>query len=231
MVEAKNVMKEDDAYLESCSDMALLKDVARGREDAFMVLLDRYLDVVSVTSFRILCDREDSEAVTVKVFVSLWHDVLAYDDSLSLRDFLLRKTCLYSRMRIMRRRILMFIGVRNGVFVKASPKVENEDDYVTKQAWELYCRATAHMNPLQTIVYVLCELEGMLQDDVSRLIGLTHFRVSLACQRAVAKMKGELHHFNREDDYMRFTGFLKKVAESLTDREKLTKSILKYIEI
>ena len=44
-------------------------------------------------------------------------------------------------------------------------------------------------------------------------------------------MKGELHHFNREDDYMRFTGFLKKVAESLTDREKLTKSILKYIEI
>lgn len=224
-------MKEDETYLDSCSDMSLLKDVARGREDAFMVLMERYIDLVSVTSFRILCDREDSEAVTVKVFASLWHDVLSYDDSVTLREFLLRKTCLYSRIRIMRRRLLIFLGVRNGVFVKASPKVENADDFVTKQAWELYCRATTHMTTLQTIVYVLCELEDMLLDDVSRLTGLTHFRIGLAHQRAVAKMKGELHHFNREDDYHRFTGFLKKVAESLTDREKLTKSILKYIEI
>ena len=52
-------------------DMALLKEVSRGNEAAFAVLLDRYMEVVSRNAFRIMCDREDSEAVTRKVFISL----------------------------------------------------------------------------------------------------------------------------------------------------------------
>lgn len=222
-------MNDEYMHLDELGDISLLKDVARGRKDAFMVLIDRYVELVSRISFRILCDREDSEAVTVKVFGSLWHDVLDFDDRYSLREWIIRKTCVQCRMRIVRRRCLRVFGVRTDVFVEASPKVWNEDDFVTKQAWELYCRASSHMTPLQSVVYTLCELEDMLQEDVSRLLGLTHFRISLAFQRGVEKVRSELGHFHKENDYDRYVGFLKKVAESLTDKEKLTNSILRTI--
>lgn len=219
-------MNDRQICSESRSDMSLLKGVANGSEEDFMMLMERHMELVSRTSFRILCDREDSEAVTVRVFVSMYRDVMDYDDRFSLEEWLLRRTCVYSRLRIFRRRLLRIFGVRTDVFVKASPKVENEDDFVTKQAWELYCRAASHMTPLQRVVYALCELEDMLREDVSRLLGLTRFRVGVALQRSVEKVNSELRHFDKEDDYGRYVGFLKKVAESLTDKEKLTKRIM-----
>ena len=53
------------------SDLSLLRDVTCGNYEAFAELMDRYLALVSRTSFRILCDRNDSESVTIDVFVSL----------------------------------------------------------------------------------------------------------------------------------------------------------------
>lgn len=213
------------------SDISLLKDVSRGNAEFFAILLDRYIDIVSVTSFRVLCDRTDSEAVTVKVFVSLWYDVLDYDDRFSLRDWLLRKTCLYSRIRIMRRRILRIFGVQSDVFVKASPKVEDQDDYLTKLAWEVFCRATTHMSTLQCIVYALVALDGMSLETVSSITGMSRFRVELALKSAEDKVIHELRHYNRTEDYERYRNFLRKVAESLTDYDKLRTEIFGQIGI
>ena len=125
-------------------DMTLMKEVAYGSMEAFEELMDRYLDLVSRTSFRIMCDRTDSEYVTARVFVSLWHDVLDYDDSFTLGEWLLRKTCHLCRLRLTRRHILNIFGVVNDVFVNVSPKADDEDDYVTKQAWELHCKVSSH---------------------------------------------------------------------------------------
>lgn len=226
-------MEDSDTYirLEERSDTALMKDIACGRKEALIVLMDRYIDLISRTAYRVLCEREGSEAVTVTVFLDLWKDVMKFDDRFTMKEWLLRKTLYLARMRVMRRRLLRIAGVKGDLFVQASPKVENEDDYVTKQAWELYCRATTHMTPLQTAVYTLCELEDMLQEDVSHILGLTHFRISLAYQRAMNTVMNELRHYGRDKDYVRYVGFLKKVAESLTDREKLEKYILEQVEI
>lgn len=211
--------------------MALLRETSYGNDEAFMVLLDRYLELVSRTSFRILCDREDSEAVTVKVFVSLWNDVLDYDDRFTLSEWLLRKTCIYCRIRIMRRRILRIFGVSTDLFVRASPKVEDHDDYVVKKAWELFCRASLQMTPLQSVAYALCRLEGLEVNDTARITGLSNFRISLALQCASDKIRVELKHFGKDEDYERFTGFLRKVAESLTDRKHLVSEIRGQLNI
>ena len=46
--------------------------VALGLQDALKVVLDRYMPMVSRTSYRILCDRDDSEDVTQEVFIRVW---------------------------------------------------------------------------------------------------------------------------------------------------------------
>lgn len=226
-------METDDRYinLTDRGDMALMRETSYGNEEAFMVLLDRYLELVSRTSFRILCDREDSESVTVKVLVSLWNDVLDYDDRYTLAEWLLRKTCVYCRVRITRRRILRIFGVTTDLFVRASPKVEDHDDYVVKKAWELFCRASLQMTPLQSAAYVLCSLEGLEISEAARIIGLSDSRISRALHRASDKIRGELRHWGKGEDYDKFTGFLRKVDESLTDRQHLISEIIGRLNI
>lgn len=212
-------------------DMSLMKAVARGSQEAFMALLDRYVELVSRTSFRILCDREDSEAVTVKVFTSLWKDVLEYDDRFTLSQWLLRKTYLYSRVRIVRRRLLRIFGVSTDLFVRASPKVEDHDDFIVKKAWELFCRASLQMTSLQSAAYALCALEGMETREVARITGHADFRISIALQHAYDRIRDELKYLDKDDDYERFTGFLRKVAESLTDRRHIMAEVRAKLNI
>ena len=219
------------ARLKDRSDIALIKDVSYGNMEAFDELMNRYLDLVSRTSFRILCDRRDSEYVTVSVFLSLWHEVLDYDDRFTVGEWLLRKTCINARLRITRRRILRIFGVINDVFVNVSPVAADEDDYVTKQAWELHCRAVSHMTPLQAAVYALCVLEDMSVEEVAFITGLTRFRIGLASERAEEKVRSRLKDHDREADYERYNGFLRKVSDSLTDYARLRREILLQLGI
>ncbi|MBE6238747.1 MAG: hypothetical protein E7113_01695 [Bacteroidales bacterium] len=221
-------MEYTDRYarLEDRSDIALLKDITYGNKEALKELTGRYLGIVSRTTFRILCDRIDSEQVTVQVFASVWHDVLDYDDRYTVEEWILRKTCLYSRIRIMRRRILRIFGVVNDVFVRVSPKAENEDDYVTKQAWQLHCRATTHMTPLQSMTYALCVLEGMAREKVATITGMTGFRIGVAKNRAEDKVRAELKDYGKTDYYDSYNDFLRKVADGMSDMDKLNKMII-----
>lgn len=219
------------AWLKDRSDIALIKDVSYGNMEAFDELMNRYLDLVSRTSFRILCDRKDSEYVTARVFVSLWCDVLDYDDRFTVAEWLLRKTCINARLRIMRRRILRIFGVINDVFVNVSPVVADKDDYVTKQAWELHCRAVSHMTPLQAAVYALCVLEDMSVEEVAFITGLTRFRIGLASERAEDKVRNRLKDYDKESDYERYNGFLRKIADSLTDYDRLKREIVSQLGI
>ena len=221
-------MEDSDRYARMVErgDMTLMKEVSYGCMEAFEELIDRYLDLVSRTSFRILCDRKDSEYVTASVFVSLWHDVLDYDDSLTVGEWLLKKTCEYSRVRITRRRILSIFGFVNDVFVNVSPRVDDEDDYVTKQAWELHCRVSTHLTPLQSSVYAMCTLDGVSQDSAAHITGVTRLRVRNALERAEEKVRSELDHYGRGTEFSRYNAFLRKVADSLTDMNKLKKMII-----
>ena len=207
-------------------DMTLMKEVSYGSMQAFDELMNRYLDLVSRTSFRIMCDRRDSEYVTARVFVSLWQNVLDYDDSFTLGEWLLRKTFHFCSLRLTRRRILNIFGVVPAVFVNVSPKADDEDDYITKQAWELHCKVSAHMTVLQSAAYAMCILDGMSEDTVAKITGVTRYRIGLALERAEEKVHSELQYYGRENDYARYNAFLRKVADSLTDMERLKKMII-----
>ncbi len=210
-------------------DIILIKDVAYGNVEAYEELVRRYLDLVSRTSFRIMCDRADSEYVTEKVFVTLWHEVLDYDDSFTMGEWLLKMTCRYCRTRLARKRILSLFGVQNDVFVNVSPHVDDQNDYVTKQAWGLHCRIVAHLSLLQSAVYAMCILDGLSVDTVSKITGKSHLRVETALDVAKDIVMAELRSYGRGESYCRYNAFLRKVADSLTDYDRLVREILQHV--
>lgn len=173
--------------------------------------MERISDVVFRTAFRILCDRVDSEDVASKVMLYADRHRITYDGSEESMDWFLRQTCLRSRLRIARRRLLWLLNVRNELFVRASPKAENQDDYVTKQAWQVYCRAMFSMTPLQGIAYTLCILEELPSRRAARILELSEFRIMLALERASAKIRRELAVYGRSDLYSSFVKFIRMV--------------------
>ena len=207
-------------------DMALLRDIAAGREDAFMEMMNRYLPLISRTTFRILCDRNDSEAVAKQVFIYLWHNFDQYDDRFTLDEWLLRRTFYLSRLRISRRRILHVFGKRPALFAVSKPKAENTDDYITTQAWELFCRTSLKMTPVQRVVFTFVDLEQLSPDKVAYITGLFRYRVRIAEERAAKKLKDELDGYGKANDYEAYIGFMRKVSDSLTDLELIKRAVM-----
>lgn len=202
-------------YSVGCGDVRAMKH-----------LMDKYLDLVSRTAFRILCDRKDSEAVTQDVFINAWNYAAAFDGSVSLEAWLLHHTCRYARMRIVRRRIMYIFGERPDLFVTTAPKAPEFDDYITKQAWELYCRISVDMSVTHRILFTLCILEGISENDASQITGISRRRISGLITTAESKFRKELIRLGCSDDYYRYIGFLRRVAEGFTEHDKLKRMIM-----
>ena len=208
---------------------ALMHEIGCGEIRALKHMMDRYLDLVSMTAFRILCDRKDSEAVTVEVFVHVWNYSEKYDGTISLRLWMLRLTDRYSRLRMVRRKVMYIFGQRPDLFVASAPKAPAYDDYVTKQAWELYCRASVHLSARQRGLFTLCVLEQVSLDDVSVVTKLSRRRIETLLSDAESVIRKELRHYGKADEYDRYVGFLRIAAEGVVEHDKLKRLILTSI--
>lgn len=210
-------------------DRILLKGVLHGSVPAFRKLTTEYIPLVSRTSYRILCDRSDSDYVTREVFVSLWHDPLFYMVGESLEAELIRKTCHLCRMRLLRRKLYRIFSVQPAIFVISSPVEPSVDEFIARQTWEIFCRASLNCTDRERIVYVLCELEGMSVHSVAQAGNFLEFTVTESLAQARRKVGEELDRYGRMDDYIAYVGFLRKVQDQLTDRVRLQNSIMQEL--
>ena len=196
------------------------------KDEVLKDIMQRYLDLVSRTSFRILCDSEDSEAVTVDVFTSVWAHLEGYDGSVPMRQWILSLTVRKSRLRIARRRLMYVFGRRPDLYFTSSPKVLDQDDYITKLAWEIYCRASSGMTSVQRIVYTLIVLEQLSEEEVSDVTGLSNLRIRYAAETAENRLKAELEKYGRTESYPDYKKFLRKVRDDVTEKIRVEKEII-----
>lgn len=210
-------------------ERTLMYNIGCGDMRAMKHLMDRYLEIVSRSSFRIMLDRKDSEAVTQDVFVHAWNYPEQFDGDISLEMWLLRLTDRYSRLRLLRRKLMYIFGEQPDLFVTASPQAPSYDDYVTKQAWGLYCRASVKLSARQRVLFTFCMLEQLSLTDVSVITGISRRRIVYLLSGAETKIKKELRHYGKADEYARYVGFLRMMADGLVERDKLKRIILASI--
>lgn len=199
--------------------------------EAFREILDVYVPLVSRTSYRIMCDRADSEFITVSVMLSMWNDRLSFRDDMPLMHELLRRTCRACRRRLFRRRILMLMSIDPDVFVAASPVVPSYDEYIARQAWQIYCRASADFSDRQRFAYTLCELGGLSLASAAEVSGFRVSNLHAALAEARAAVKEGLAMYGRIGDYEAYVGFLRRVKDQLTDKVGLKRRIMGYVSV
>lgn len=201
-----------NGYLKDLSDITLMKSVAYGRKDALKELVSRYLSLVSLTSLRILCNQQDSEYVTRKVFDDLWRKVLEYDDRYTVRLWLVKITVKYSRRRFRFNKLRYFFGARQDLFSQMSPKADDVDDYQTTQAWEIYCRTCADLSVDQRISFSLREIEKLSEEETVKVTGFWKGKVRMGVDVGRTKVKIELKKFGKVSEYDAYVRFLRKVT-------------------
>ena len=150
----------------------------------------------------------------------LWHDPLFFMYEHTLPDALLRKTCTLCRMRLMRRRMYKLFSIYPEVFVVSTPTVPSADEYIARQAWEIFCRASGNCSETQRVLYCLSLKEAAY---VGRY---PEFIVEDALETARRKVKEELEVYGRIDDYKSYVYFLRRVEDQLTDKVRIQNSII-----
>lgn len=208
---------------------ALMHGIGCGDVRAMKHLMDRYLELVARTAFRIVCDRTDCEAVTRDVFVHVWNYSETYEGSISLRLWMLRLTCRYARRQMVIRKLMYLFGRRPDLFVTSAPKAPDYDDYVTKQAWELYCRASVRLSASQQVLFTLCVLEEISLEDASIITKTSRRGIEQLLEDAESIFRKELRHYGKADEYERYVGFLRIVEEGFVEHEKLKRLIMASI--
>ncbi len=210
-------------------DRELIKGVMHGSVPALKRLAGKYIPLVSRTSYRIMCDRSDSEYVTREVFVSLWHDPRSFMLQDDLSHEMLKRTCRMCRKRLLLRRLYTMFSVRPDVFVMSSPAVQSSEEYMARQVWEVFCRASLNCTDRQRIIYSLHELEGVPLASVADAGFYLPFTVEEALEEARSRVKEELDRYGRIGDYDAYVKYLRRVESQLTDRSRLLNIIMQEL--
>lgn len=180
------------------NDDTLMKAVALGRQDALKLLMDRYMPVVSRTAYRILCDREESRDVAQEVFLKVWQKASRFDERHSVATWLYRITSNLSIDRLRRRRIINIFIPQSSVYEMSAPEARSpEEDYITKEAWDIFCRASENLSPKQRLVYTLRELEELPASRVGEITGMTADQIKSNLSVARRKIKAELQKYGK----------------------------------
>lgn len=180
------------------SDTALMGAVALGLQDALKVVLDRYMPMVSRTSYRILCDRDDSEDVTQEVFIRVWKNASGFDGRYSLTTWIYRITCNLCYDSLRRRKVLSMFSISPSVYETSAPEpLSPEEDFITKETWEIFCRASHNLSPKQRAVFTLRDLEGLDTEEITAITGLTPDQIKSNLHIARKKIRIELERYGK----------------------------------
>lgn len=180
------------------SDAALMGAVSLGRMDALEYVIYRYMPIVSRVSYRILCDRQDSEDVTREVFLKLWRKAGDFDRRYSLEIWIYRLVCRLSCARLNRRRFLSVLYISPPVYETSAPMpLSPEEDFITKETWEIFCRASRNLSPRQRMIFTLCDLEGLSVEEVKTVTGLSMTGIETRLDSARKKIISELEVYGK----------------------------------
>jgi DNA-directed RNA polymerase specialized sigma24 family protein len=87
---------------------------------------------------------------------------------------------------------------RQYVYEYSAPLAElPEDDFITKETWAIFCRASQVLTSRQRAVFTLMELEGLSFEDTAAATGLKPNQIKNNLQIARKTIRKELERYGK----------------------------------
>ena len=186
--------KVERALLEQQSDEALMARVARGGQDAFEVLLDRYGDAVITFCYAFVRSREAAEDLAQETFLRVYRSAARYKPLAKFTTWLYRIAANLSINELKKGRLRRALSLDEPVGSNADgtriverlagdarqPLTEAE----IHEAHELVEKAIARLPEDQRSTIVLVEYHNLSYREIADILGVTVSAIKMRMKRA-----------------------------------------------
>lgn len=148
----------------------LINSSKQGNKLAFAQLVDRYTSYLYQLVFRIVNDEEEAKDVVQDTFIVVWLKLSQFDIKKSKFTTWLYTIATRHAISSLRKRKL-HIEVADDVL----PKYNDDALYqlANKEIGGLILKATKNLSPLQKVVFVLRDVEGIGVEEARQITGLS----------------------------------------------------------
>lgn len=179
----------------------LIQEAARGSQSAFRAIVEAHQGFVYAVAFRFVNDEHDAEDITQEVFVRLWKNLHTYRQEVKFTTWL---------YKIVTNRCLDFLKSRHGRQRKNKVDVDArhdlahhstpEKDFQQQELSRIIYQAAEELTPKQKAVFILRDLEGLSQEEVSEALSMSTGNVKSNLFYARQKMTEKLKAYYQTTD-------------------------------
>ena len=186
--------KSESVILRTQSDEALMARVARGRQDAFGVLLARYEDAVVTFCYAFLGSRESAEDLAQETFLRVYRSAGRYRPLAKFTTWLYRIAANLSINELNKRKLRRAVSLdepagpdADGTRIVeriASDQVQPLTEAERHEAHALVEKAIARLPEDQRTTLVLVEYHHLSYRDIAEILGVTVSAIKMRVKRA-----------------------------------------------
>jgi RNA polymerase sigma-70 factor, ECF subfamily len=179
----------------------LIQKAVRGSQQAFRAIVEANQGFVYAVAFRFVNDEQDAEDLTQEIFVRLWKNLHTYKQEVKLTTWL---------YKIVTNRCLDFLKSRHGrqrknkVDIDRSHFVQDrstpEKEFQQQELSRIIHAAAEELTPKQKAVFILRDLEGLSQEEVSDTLSMSTGNVKSNLFYARQKMTEKLKAYYQTTD-------------------------------
>ena len=144
----------------------------RGEKEAFRDVVRRYQRMVFSLALKMLCEEEEAKDMVQETFIKVWQSIGEYDVEKSLTTWIYTiavRLCL-DRLKGMRKTVPM--PEDEGVLRRFASDADTQRTLENRE-WVSIVRMLAEgLGEKQRLVFTLCQLEGLLSQEVEEITGM-----------------------------------------------------------
>jgi RNA polymerase sigma-70 factor (ECF subfamily) len=144
-----------------------------GNQASFSLLFEDFSDLVFSVAFRILNKENDASDIVQETFISVWENIRKIDPDREFKNYIVRiavNKC-YDQLR---KSEYKNPAVSNDFILAQILSEENTPDEQldNKEIGDIISLIAEGLSPKQKLAFVLSELEGYSQDEISDMTGM-----------------------------------------------------------
>jgi RNA polymerase sigma-70 factor, ECF subfamily len=187
---------------EKAIDFKLVNEFREGRLESYVELVNKYTQKVHNLAFRISRNEEDTEEIVQDVFITVYNKIDKFEGKAAFSSWLYRITANAAFMKLRKRKQHQVVSLEDAIeggtetLVPATDHTESMG--LQHEIRGFLERALEHLPAEYRAIFVLRDVDGLSNQDVSEILGITVPAVKSRLHRSRLMLRKKLQRFYQD---------------------------------